>query len=126
MKCLTVSYLKEKYKSKRNPIKTVILDQSIIVGIGNIYADEVLFAAKINPLKVGSDITLGECQRIVDSSKKIIEEAAKSIKTIEEEIQKLDIISNKIKELNLTIKLSFDNIQETYFYVSTFLFENRW
>ena len=42
-----------------------------------IYADEVLFAAKINPLKVGSDITLEDCQRIVDSSKKIIEEAIK-------------------------------------------------
>ena len=58
-------------------MKTLLLDQTIISGLGNIYADEVLFAAKINPLKVGSDITLDECQRIVDSSKKIIEEAIK-------------------------------------------------
>ena len=37
---LTPTYLKDKYKSRKLPIKTVILDQSIIVGIGNIYADE--------------------------------------------------------------------------------------
>ena len=36
---LNIDYLKEKYKNKKLPIKTVILDQSIIVGIGNIYAD---------------------------------------------------------------------------------------
>ena len=33
------------------PIKTALLDQSIITGIGNIYADEILFSSKINPLK---------------------------------------------------------------------------
>ena len=48
---LTSRYLLDKYKNKRLPIKTVLLDQSIIVGIGNIYADEILFLCKINPLK---------------------------------------------------------------------------
>ena len=37
---LTKEYLKEKYSTKKLPIKTVILDQSIITGIGNIYDDE--------------------------------------------------------------------------------------
>lgn len=50
-KSLTVKYLKDKYKSKSLPIKTVLLDQQIIVGIGNIYANEILFLSKINPLK---------------------------------------------------------------------------
>ena len=36
-------WLKDKYKNKRLPIKTLLLDQSIITGIGNIYADEILF-----------------------------------------------------------------------------------
>ncbi len=40
---LTSKYLLDKFKNKRLPIKTVLLDQSIIVGIGNIYADEILF-----------------------------------------------------------------------------------
>ena len=48
-KSLTVKYLKDKYKSKSLPIKTVLLDQQIIVGIGNIYANEILFLSKINP-----------------------------------------------------------------------------
>ena len=48
---LTSSYLKDKYKSKRLPIKTVILDQGIITGIGNIYANEILYLCGINPLK---------------------------------------------------------------------------
>ena len=36
----------DKYKNKKLPVKTVILDQSIITGIGNIYADEILFLFK--------------------------------------------------------------------------------
>lgn len=39
---LTSKYLLDKYKNKRLPIKTVLLDQSIIVGIGNIYADNII------------------------------------------------------------------------------------
>jgi formamidopyrimidine-DNA glycosylase len=74
---LSKEYLYDNFKKRRLPMKTLLLDQTIISGLGNIYADEVLFAAKINPLKIGSDITLEECQRIVDSSKKIIEEAIK-------------------------------------------------
>src|SRR5699024_2522877 len=53
------------------------LDQSIVSGLGNIYADEVLFASHINPLKKGKDITLSDCENIKDSAKKIIAEAIK-------------------------------------------------
>ena len=42
-KDLTLEYLKEKYKNSNKYIKTSLLDQTIIVGIGNIYADEILF-----------------------------------------------------------------------------------
>lgn len=69
---LTVDYLKEKFKGKRLPIKTVLLDQEIISGLGNIYADEVLFASRINPLKSASLLSDEECQKIITSSKKII------------------------------------------------------
>ena len=58
-------------------MKTLLLDQTIISGLGNIYADEVLFAACINPLKKGKEISLDECQRIKEVSKEIIEEAIK-------------------------------------------------
>ena len=74
---LSKEYLFEAFKKKRLPMKTLLLDQTIISGLGNIYADEVLFASKINPLKIGNEITFDECQWIVESSKKIIEEAIK-------------------------------------------------
>ena len=74
---LTKEYLYDKISKKHLPMKTILLDQTIIAGLGNIYADEVLFASKINPLKKGGDITMYECERIRKSSKKIIEEAIK-------------------------------------------------
>lgn len=74
---LSKEYLYEHFRKRKLPMKTLLLDQTIISGLGNIYADEVLFASKINPLKLGSEITIDECQRIVDSSKQIIEEAIK-------------------------------------------------
>lgn len=76
-KNLTKEYLKECFKNKRLPIKTLLLDQTIISGLGNIYANEVLFAAHINPIKQGKDISLEECQKIVESTNKIIDKAIK-------------------------------------------------
>lgn len=72
---LTVSYLNEKYKHKRLPIKTVLLDQSIVVGIGNIYADEVLFLSKINPVIKCSDLTKKELQSIIENTRTVLEKA---------------------------------------------------
>ncbi len=74
---LSKEYLYEHIHTKKLPIKTILLDQTIISGLGNIYADEVLFAAKINPLKKGCDITMDDCFRIKEESRKIILEAIK-------------------------------------------------
>ncbi len=72
---LTKEYLFSKLKDRHVPIKTLLLDQSILCGLGNIYADEVLFASFIHPTRLGSSITLEECERIKESSNKIIHEA---------------------------------------------------
>ena len=72
---LTKEYLFDKFKNKRIPIKTSLLDQEIISGLGNIYADEVLFASKINPLKEAKELTLEVCQNIIINSQKIISKA---------------------------------------------------
>src|SRR5574344_1876581 len=76
-KNLTSSYLKGKYKNKKLPIKTVLLDQSVIVGIGNIYDDEILFLSKINPLKDSSKLTLEELDNIIKYTKEVLTEAIK-------------------------------------------------
>ena len=74
---LNSDYLYNNFHKRKLPIKTLLLDQTIISGLGNIYANEVLFASKINPLKLGSELSKKDCQNIVDSSKIIIEEAIK-------------------------------------------------
>ena len=73
-KDLTVKYLKEKLNRKL-PIKTLLLDQSIITGIGNIYADEILFLSKINPETKGVDLTNKDLQSIIDNTRTILEKA---------------------------------------------------
>lgn len=72
-KNLTSEYLKTKLKSK--PIKSELLDQSIIVGIGNIYADEILFLSKINPEAKASQIPKVKLQAIIDNTRKVLGEA---------------------------------------------------
>ena len=72
---LTSEYLLKKFKNKKLPIKTVLLDQTIISGLGNIYANEDLFYAKINPLKPACNLTKDECEQIVVGSDIIIREA---------------------------------------------------
>lgn len=72
---LNTNYLKNKLKNKTLPVKTILLDQTIISGLGNIYADEVLFDAKVNPLKKGKNLSIKELDRIIAASKKIIKKA---------------------------------------------------
>ena len=67
-------YLLDKFNCNI-PIKTLLLDQSIITGIGNIYADEILFKARINPLRKGKDVTKEECDLIIKYTKEILEKA---------------------------------------------------
>lgn len=54
---MTGTYLKERARHKKTQVKPFILDQSIIAGLGNIYADESLFAAGIRPTKRVSRMT---------------------------------------------------------------------
>lgn len=76
-KDLTEEYFYNKIHKKTMPIKTILLDQTIISGLGNIYANEVLFASLIHPLTKGCDLSLRDCKSICDNSKKIIDEAIK-------------------------------------------------
>jgi len=70
---LNSEYLLNKYKNKNIPIKTLLLDQSIITGIGNIYANEILFLSKINPYKKGKELSKEECNLIIENTKKVLE-----------------------------------------------------
>ncbi len=74
---LTVDYLKEKMSKKTTPIKTVLLDQSIITGIGNIYDDEILFLSKIHPLTKTNELSEDDLKNIISNTKIVLEKAIK-------------------------------------------------
>ena len=50
--------------NKKKPIKDLLLDQTILCGIGNIYADEILYQCKLNPLTKGTDLTEQDIKNI--------------------------------------------------------------
>ena len=58
-------------KSKRK-IKNILMDGKIVVGIGNIYASEILFLAKILPFRLGENLTKEEIKSLILASKKIL------------------------------------------------------
>lgn len=72
---LTPTYLKEKWNKKTLPIKTALLDQTVIVGIGNIYADEILFLSNLNPLKKVNNLTIKDRENIIINTRKVLEQA---------------------------------------------------
>ncbi len=76
-KRLNATYLLDCFHNKTLPIKTVLLDQSIIAGIGNIYDDEILFLSKISPLVKAKDLTKEDCENIINSTKIILDKAIK-------------------------------------------------
>ena len=61
-----------KYKNSPKKIKTVLLDQSVVVGIGNIYSDEILWLADVRPDRKTSSITKNEFKKIYNSMKKAL------------------------------------------------------
>jgi formamidopyrimidine-DNA glycosylase len=52
------------FKDRTAPVKAVLLDQSVIAGIGNMYADESLFEARLHPLKPAGELTVDEVRRL--------------------------------------------------------------
>ena len=66
------TYLEKCLKSKTRSIKSALLDQSLIAGVGNIYADESLFCAGIDPQKSSCKLTRKEIKRLVNSLIKIL------------------------------------------------------
>lgn len=76
-KNLTSNYLKEKLAKKKVPIKTALLDQSIITGIGNIYDDEILFLSHINPLTKANTLSLTDLDNIIKNTIITLDKAIK-------------------------------------------------
>ena len=72
---LTPEYLLDILHSKKCAIKVALLDQSIICGIGNIYASEILYKARILPTRESKSINIEECALIIKYTQEILEKA---------------------------------------------------
>ena len=73
----TFEKLRKLLEGKKRKIKQVLMDQEVIAGIGNIYSDEILFEAKINPFKTSSDLNIAELKRLYSAIIKILKKAIK-------------------------------------------------
>lgn len=60
----TVSLLDELLSGRKAPIKAILLDQAVIAGLGNLYADEALFLSGINPERAANDLSGGETRAL--------------------------------------------------------------
>ncbi len=70
-----LSDLKEKLSRKKMNIKTTMMDNEIVVGVGNIYINESLFDSKISPLRDANSLSDTELKKLISSIKKIIAKA---------------------------------------------------
>lgn len=73
-KDFTREFFKKALRNKRSKIKPLLLDQTFIAGIGNIYADEALFRAMINPERVASALNPREVSRLYVVIKEVLQE----------------------------------------------------
>lgn len=71
----STDYLKQKAKGRKSSIKTFIMNGKIVVGVGNIYANEALFLAGIHPKTVTGDISLDKFNKLVEAIKQVLEKA---------------------------------------------------
>ena len=70
-----LDYLKSVLKRSRRSLKTLLLDQTRVLGLGNIYAAEALFRARINPFKTASEISSRRAARLHQSIIEVLSDA---------------------------------------------------
>jgi formamidopyrimidine-DNA glycosylase len=92
---LNEAFLQEKLQTKA-AIKNVLLDQHVIRGIGNAYADEILWDARISPFSNSNKIPAAKVKALAKSIHKVLQNAEKQIRKTHP-----DIISGEIRDFLL-------------------------
>ncbi len=73
----TAKYLIAKIKNRNSSIKQLIMDNNIVVGVGNIYACEALFKSQILPIRAGKTISNSNAETLVKKIKEVLKQAIK-------------------------------------------------
>jgi formamidopyrimidine-DNA glycosylase len=76
-KKFTLSIFKKIVEQSRKNIKTLLLDQTLIAGIGNIYANDALWLAEILPLRISGGLSSSEIRKLYSSVKRVISDGIK-------------------------------------------------
>jgi len=71
----SVAYLKETFARSHRTLKTLLLDQTRVLGLGNIYAAEALFRARINPFKIASELSSRRVERLHQAIRDVLRAA---------------------------------------------------
>jgi len=74
-KSFTTKYFAESLKTKKSKIKSVLMGQDVVVGVGNIYTDESLFESGILPTRIASSLNLNEVKKLHKAIVRIISKA---------------------------------------------------
>ena len=74
-KNFNLKYLLKYFFNKKKDIKSFLIDQKFVSGIGNIYASEILFLSKIKPTKYAMKLSKDECKKIISFSKSVLNKA---------------------------------------------------
>lgn len=73
-----VKYVKEYFKNCNKPLKEVLLNQSFVAGIGNIYADEICFAVSLKPTYICKNIKEDKIKELIEQTRLILKNAIKA------------------------------------------------
>ncbi len=79
---LTAETLQRELRKSRQPIKVKLLDQTLLAGVGNIYASEALFRAGISPRRAAHKITLPQAEHLLASVREVLSQAIDGGSTI--------------------------------------------
>lgn len=71
----SVQWLRGKLANRKAPVKALLLDQRLVAGLGNIYTDEALFEAGVDPRREGGSLDQEECRKLVREIKAVLTEA---------------------------------------------------
>jgi len=89
-KDFTFEYLREKFAKTNRKVKQVLMDQTVVAGIGNIYADEILWAAKVHPEAPANKLSVWQIQAIFDAIRPELEKGIKNVGSSIGEYRRID------------------------------------
>jgi formamidopyrimidine-DNA glycosylase len=84
------AYLSSQLKNRKTPIKTAIMNGEIVVGVGNIYANEALFLSGIHPSRKANNLTITETETLIEQIKHVLNKAITAGGTTLKDFRKSD------------------------------------